>query len=50
MKVPTRDIFNICTKSFSIKEIIEKCEKITGHKIKIKSNNKLIRSNDSKKR
>ena len=50
MKVPTRDIFNICTaKSFSIKEIIEKCEKITGHRIKIKSNNKLIRSNDSKK-
>ena len=50
MKVPTKDIFNICTaKSFSIKEIIEKCEKITGHKMKIKSSNRLIRPNDSHK-
>lgn len=50
MKVPTRGIFNICTgKSFSIKEIIEKCEMITGHRIKIKFNNTLIRFNDCDK-
>ena len=47
MQAPTKNIFNICTgQSFSIKEIINKCEVITGHKIQVILNNKLVRAND----
>lgn len=45
---PLGEILNICTeKTFSIKEIVDKCEKITNHKMEIKINPKLCRANDA---
>jgi GDP-6-deoxy-D-talose 4-dehydrogenase len=48
-KKQTGKIFNICTgKSYSIKEVIKLCERVSGHCITIKSNTNLIRDNDAK--
>ena len=48
INAPSGKIFNICTeKTFSIQEIVNKCEKITNHKIEIKVNRNFCRSNDA---
>ena len=48
INIPSGNIFNICTeKTFSIQEIISKCEKITNHKIEIRANSNFCRSNDA---
>jgi GDP-6-deoxy-D-talose 4-dehydrogenase len=48
INAPSGKIFNICTeKTFSIQEIVSRCEKITNHKMEIKVNRNFCRSNDA---
>ena len=45
---PSGKIFNICTeKTFSIQDVINRCEKITNHKMEIRVNPNFCRSNDA---
>ena len=45
---PSGKIFNICTeKTFSIQDIINRCEKITNHKMEVRVNPNFCRSNDA---
>ena len=44
---PVGKIFNICTgQPHSLREVVELCEKITGHNIEIKINPKFVRANE----
>jgi nucleoside-diphosphate-sugar epimerase len=44
---PASETINICTgKTYSLKEIVSKCEKITGHDIEIKVNPDFVRKNE----
>ncbi len=44
---PQGETFNVCTgKTYSLKEVIELCENLTGHKIEIKVNPAFVRENE----
>ena len=44
------EVFNICSgKAYSLREIIEMMEKISGYKIKVKINQNFVRSNEIKR-
>lgn len=44
---PVGKILNVCTgQAYSLREVIELCEKLTGHKIEIKVNPEFIRENE----
>ena len=44
---PVGEIINVCTgQTYSLKEVIILCEKLTGHKIEIKVNPEFIRENE----
>lgn len=44
---PTGEILNVCTgQTYSLKEVLMLCEKITGHKIEIKVNPEFVRENE----
>jgi len=44
---PAGESINICTgQAYSLKKVIELCEKITGHKIEIKINPRFVRTNE----
>lgn len=44
---PVGETFNVCTgQTYSLKEVITLCEKLTGHKIEIKVNPEFVRENE----
>ena len=44
---PVGETFNVCTgKTYSLKEVITLCEKLTGHKIEVKVNPEFVRENE----
>ena len=44
---PTGETLNVCTsQTYSLREVISLCEKITGHSIEIQVNEKFIRANE----
>jgi len=44
---PVGEILNVCTgQTYSLKEVITICEKLTGHKIEIKVNPEFVRENE----
>ena len=44
---PVGETFNVCTgQTYSLKEVITLCEKLTGHKIEIKVNPAFVRENE----
>jgi len=44
---PAGETLNICTgTTYSLKEVVSLCEKITGHKIEIKVNPEFVRANE----
>ena len=44
---PTGETLNVCTgQTYSLKEVLMLCEKITGHKIEIKVNPEFVRENE----
>jgi GDP-6-deoxy-D-talose 4-dehydrogenase len=48
INAPSGKIFNVCTeKTFSIQDVINKCEKITNHEMEVKVNRIFCRPNDA---
>jgi len=46
---PLGETFNVCSgRGYSLREIVECCEKITGHKIEVNINPKFVRTNEVK--
>ena len=44
---PTGETLNVCTgQTYSLREAVKLCEKVTGHSIKIKVNPKFVRANE----
>ncbi|MFA2151318.1 GDP-mannose 4,6-dehydratase, partial [Escherichia coli] len=46
---PTGEVINICSgRTYSLRKIIELCEKITGHHLEIQVNQAFVRANEVK--
>lgn len=46
-KCPTGETLNVCTgQTYSLKEVVQLCEKLTGHNIEIKINPEYVRENE----